>query len=80
VTPAVQRSLGEAQRNTAGFLNLWFKTFTENVKSPSIETALIYDIEGNVIEAGRNYYIVPSESPYQGLTFEWYMANRYDYV
>ncbi|HHT7239515.1 MULTISPECIES: zinc dependent phospholipase C family protein [Bacillus] len=80
VTPAVQRSLGEAQRNTAGFLNLWFKTFTENVKAPSIETALIYDIEGNVIEAGKNYYIVPSESPYQGLTFEWYVANRYDYV
>lgn len=29
---------------------------------------------------GKNYYIVQRESPYQGLTFEWYMANRYDYV
>ncbi|HDX9577520.1 TPA: zinc dependent phospholipase C family protein [Bacillus pseudomycoides] len=80
VTPAVQRSLGEAQRNTAGFLNFWFKTFAKNETAPSIETALIYDAEGNVIEAGKNYYIVPNESPYQGLTFEWYLATRYDYV
>ncbi|EOP53840.1 hypothetical protein IKQ_02680 [Bacillus cereus VDM053] len=50
------------------------------MQAPSLETAQIYDIAGNVIEAGKNYYIVTSESPFQGLTFEWYVANRYDYV
>ncbi|MEI4801568.1 zinc dependent phospholipase C family protein [Bacillus sp. NPDC077411] len=80
VIPAVQRSLTAAQRNTAGFLNLWFKTFAKNEQAPSIEKALIYDAEGNVVEAGKNYYIVPSESPYQGLTFKWYAGTRYDYV
>ncbi|MCX7571532.1 zinc dependent phospholipase C family protein [Tumebacillus sp. DT12] len=79
VTPGTLSSLDAAQRQTAGFLHLWFKTYVGDtpVKTPK-DNGVLLDSKGDTLQAGKPYYLVPSSYPKRGLTFEVY--NNWDYV
>ncbi|MCI0765000.1 zinc dependent phospholipase C family protein [Bacillus sp. TL12] len=77
VMPAVQRSLEKAQRNTAGFIHLWFKTYVGKTAAEDIENTVVKDSKGEAIQENKKYFIVPSEFSNRGLTFEVYARNDY---
>lgn len=77
VMPAVQRGLEKAQRNTAGFIHLWFKTYVGKTAAEDIENTVVKDSKGEAIQENKKYFIVPSEFSNRGLTFEVYARNDY---
>ncbi|TCP59372.1 phospholipase C [Tumebacillus sp. BK434] len=79
VTPGTLQSLDLAQRQTAGFLHLWFKTYVGDtpLKTPK-DNGVLLDSKGNPLQAGKQYFLVPFSNPTRGLTFE--ASNNWDYV
>ncbi|CAI8963042.1 MULTISPECIES: zinc dependent phospholipase C family protein [Bacillus] len=77
VMPAVQRSLEKAQRNTAGFIHLWFNTFVGKTAAEDIENTIVKDSKGEAIQENKKYVVAPSEFLNRGLTFEVYARNDY---
>ncbi|MGZ4107053.1 MAG: zinc dependent phospholipase C family protein [Tumebacillaceae bacterium] len=79
VTPGIGQSLDIAQRETAGFLHLWFKTYVGSaaVKTPK-DNGYLLDSKGNPLQAGKSYYLVSSTAPLRGLTYQ--SSMNWDYL